>query len=354
MNIEDPQTPEDSNPTDDASSDATPEEETSEESSEEAADESSGEAAAGTFGEAPEAPAAAEPEETQAPLARAEDVGIESSLERAHSRIGSVSARINSGSNLTLGVGGLLLVMVSGFFLYGLPQMDELLDPKLVVPRIEVLLEDEGIPALRRFATDFAKNNSKDVAKQLNQTAIDGLPTVRKVLEDHAVDQLNVMIEERFPATEKKFVMLLRQRKPQLEKTFAELDSQDEEVAKRAIKDLVGVLEVGLQRDFEDDVQILLATLYHVNTQAKKILGNQGLSAEENLIRQMVATVRRIKLDAGDPALADAKTNVSTRSGSDIDKNKPEAKDKDKPKAKPKDEPKAKPKDKPKAKPKAS
>jgi hypothetical protein len=342
MNIEEPQTPEDSNPTDDASSDATPEEETSEESSEE------------TSGEAPVAPAEAEPEETQAPLAPTDDVGIESGLERAHSRIGSVSARINSGSNLTLGVGGLLLVMVSGFFLYGLPQMDELLDPKLVVPRIEVLLEDEGIPALRRFATDFAKNNSKDVAKQLNQTAIDGLPTVRKVLEDHAVDQLNGMIDERFPATEKKFVTMLRQSKPQLEKTFAELNSQDEEVRKRAVKELVAVLEVGLQRDFEDDVQILLATLYHVNTQAKKILGNQGLSAEENLIRQMVATVRRIKLDAGDPALADAKTNVSTRSGSDIDKNKPEAKDKDKPKAKPKDEPKAKPKDKPKAKPKAS
>ena len=339
MNIEDPQTPDDSNPTDDASSDATPEEETSEETSE----------------AAPEAPAEAEAEAEVAiaPLAPAEDVGIESSLGRAHSRIGSVASRIQSGANMTLGVGGLLLVMVSAFFLYGLPQMDELLDPKLVVPRIEQLLEDEGIPALRKYASEFAKNNSKDVAKQLNQTAIDNLPTVRKVLEDHAVDQLNEMIDERFPETERKFVALLKQSKPQLEKTFLELDSQDEEVSKRAIKDLMVVLENGLQRDFEDDVQILLATLYHVNQQAKKILGNQGLSAEENLIRQMVATVRRIKLDAGDPALAGTKTNVSTRSGSDIGTDdKPKAKDKEK--AKPKDKPKAKSKDKPKAKPKTN
>ena len=31
------------------------------------------------------------------------------------------------------------------------------------------------------------------------------------------------------------------------------------------------ILESELQRDFEDDVQILLATLYHVNGKAKKI-----------------------------------------------------------------------------------
>ena len=347
MNNEDPQSPEDSNPVDDDASTENPES-----SDDTAADE--------TADSTPETADDSAPADTPAVAAPAADSGLETSLERAHGRVSSVASRIQSGSNVTLCVGGLLLVMVSGFFIYGLPQMDELLDPTNAVARVEILLDDEGIPALRKYATDFAKNNSKEVAKTLNQTAIDGMPTVRTLLEDHAVEQLNGMIDERLPQTEQKFVGMIKQRKPQLEKTFAELDSPDEEVSKRAIKDLMAILEAELQRDFQDDVQILLATLYHVNTKANKILANKGLTAEENLIRQMVSTVRRIKQDLADPGSADKKSNVATRSGPGDDSDKPKEKPKaaDKPKEKPKaaDKPKEKPKaaDKPKEKPKAA
>jgi hypothetical protein len=351
MNNEDPQSPEDSNPVDDhASTD------NSDNSDDTAADE--------TADSTPETADDSAPVDTPAVAAPAADSGLETSIERAHGRVSSVASRIQSGANVTLCVGGLLLVMVSGFFIYGLPQMDELLDPTNTVARVEMLLEDQGIPALRKYATDFAKNNSKEVAKSLNQTAIDGMPTVRKLLEDHAVEQLNGMIDERLPQTEQKFVGMIKQRKPQLEKTFAELDSPDEEVSKRAIKELMAILEAELQRDFQEDVQILLATLYHMNTKAKKILANQGLTAEENLIRQMISTVRRIKQDYADPDSADKKSNVATRSGAGDDSDKPKPKPKetpkatDKPKEKPKaaDKPKEKPKaaDKPKEKPKAA
>ena len=328
MNNEDPQSPEDSNPVDDDASS-----ENSENSDDTAADE--------TADSTPETADDSAPADTPAVAAPAADSGLETSLERAHGRVSSVASRIQSGANVTLCVGGLLLVMVSGFFIYGLPQMDELLDPTNAVARVEILLDDEGIPALRKYATDFAKNNSKEVAKTLNQTAIDGMPTVRTLLEDHAVEQLDGMIDERLPQTEQKFVGMIKQRKPQLEKTFSELDSQDEEVSKRAIKDLMAILEAELQRDFQDDVQILLATLYHVNSKAKKILANQGLTAEENLIRQMVSTVRRIKQDLADPGSAENKSNVATRSGSGDDSDKPKPKEKPKAADKPKEKPKA-------------
>ena len=48
---------------------------------------------------------------------------------------------------------------------------------------------------------------------------------------------------------------------------------------------------------------MLLSTLLHVNDRNRRILANRNLTAEENLIRQLVALYRRIAKDAATPAL---------------------------------------------------
>ena len=164
MNLEEPQSPDDSNQSDDGSSGLTPADTPAESS-----------------GETPEATNEADP---PAPATPPDGLGIESALNRANVRVSSVASAIQFSGTLSLAIGGLALVSVAFFLLYGMPQVESLLDPKLAVPRIEQLLEDEGLPALRKYATDFAKNNSKDVAKQLNQKVIDGLPKIRELLED--------------------------------------------------------------------------------------------------------------------------------------------------------------------------
>ncbi len=223
-------------------------------------------------------------------------------LDLAMARINTVSTRIQAATTRTLLIGILLLATISGISVSGLSQVDKQLDPKLAAPRIKQFLEDRGVPVFRRYATDVVRNNSRSIARQLNQKALDHMPRVRKQLEDHAVDELNKSIDESTPLTEKKLVAMLRQHRPQLEKTFNRLGSPDEEVSNRAVQELVAVLEVGLQTNFKDDARILLATLYHVNARNRRILANQDLTAEENLIRQVIASYRGIAKDAAAPA----------------------------------------------------
>ena len=128
------------------------------------------------------------------------------------------------------------------------------------------------------------------------------MPKIRKRLEDHTVGELNKTIDESTPLTEQRLLALFRRDKPRFEETFNKLGSPEKEVSSRSIRELVAILEVGLRKDLKNDVRMLLSTLLHVNDRNRRILTNRDLTAEENLIRQLIALYRRIAKDAATPA----------------------------------------------------
>ena len=224
-------------------------------------------------------------------------------LDQALSRIRSVTSRIRGGTTRTLAVGVLALATISGSSVYGLPWMDQQLDPEFAAPRIEQFLKDKAVPAFRGYATEVARDNSRSIARQLTRNALDRMPKIRKQLEDHTVDELKATIDKSTPLTERRLIELLRRHKPRFEETFNKLGSPEKEASNRSVRELVAILEVGLRKDLEDDVRMLLSTLLHVNDRNRRILANRNLTAEENLIRQLVALYRRIAKDAATPAL---------------------------------------------------
>ena len=223
-------------------------------------------------------------------------------LDQVRSRIRSVTSRIRGGTTRTLVVGALALVAISGSSVYGLTWIDQQLAPELAAPKIEQLLKDKAVPAFREFATQVARDNSLSIAKQVTQNAVDRMPKIRKQLEDHTVGELNKTIDESTPLTEQRLLALLRRDKPRFEETFNKLGSPEKEASSRSVRELVAILEVGLRKDLKNDVRMLLSTLLHVNDRNRRILTNRALTAEENLIRQLIALYRRIAKDAATPA----------------------------------------------------
>ena len=223
-------------------------------------------------------------------------------LDQVLSRIRSVTSRIRRGTTRTLVMGVLALAAISGSSVYGLTWIDQQLAPGLAAPRIEQLLKDKAVPAFREFATEVARDNSRSIARQLTQNAVDRMPKIRKQLENHTVSELNKTIDESTPLTEQRLLALLRRDKPRFEETFNKLGSPEKRASNQSVRELVAILEVGLRKDLQNDVRMLLSTLLHVNDRNRRILANRNLTAEENLIRQLVALYRRITKDATTPA----------------------------------------------------
>ena len=240
------------------------------------------------------------------------DAGLEQAVAQAQLRIGKLTAEIHKNTTITLCIGGILLLVLGGYFYYGYGQVAQLFDPNVAVPRLEMLIEDQGIPEIRNRVNKLVDQNAQDVAAQLNQSAIDGMPTIREQLEEHAVTQLDEIVSQTSPMSEKRFREILKKHHPKLQKAFKELDDADEEVSAKTVNDLLAILEQELQTDFEDDVQVLLATLFHVNAKVKRLLANRGLNAEDNLTRQMILTYRRIALNYGEPALTNRDINTAS------------------------------------------
>ncbi|HLQ46592.1 MAG TPA: hypothetical protein VK137_17745 [Planctomycetaceae bacterium] len=236
----------------------------------------------------------------------------------------------------TIGTVGIIaLVLLSVYFFIGYRMINELLQPKQLVPLGAEMLQKK-LPEARELLVQKVSDTSPAWAAELSVQARNAIPTLRGKLENYVMEQTDVLLGQATSLTEEQFRQTLQQNHELLDKGFRELAASDK-LSDESLEALVAALEQQLQTDMKTQAEIVLETVRHLGGRVQRLQVGGSTDEEEKIERRVLMLARRLQLMEADPrpieknaekAKATATSNKPDETTSD--KTDPEAKE-DKP-----------------------
>ncbi len=215
-----------------------------------------------------------------------------SALEKA---LHQSARRLRTGTTLTVSVGVLLIVLLSGYFAYGYREFATLMEPTSLVGLAEVWLEDQ-LPAGRKAVQDEIEKASPAWAASLSKQAQNELPTVRTRLERYILEQIDAQVDEALEVTELQFREFLRKHHDQLEQSYKEL-ATNPKLADESFALIAQAVEDDFKFSMQEGAQDMFAILDHMSTKLARLKAAQRLTSDEQLERQALMLARRLQLE---------------------------------------------------------
>jgi hypothetical protein len=278
--------------------------------------------------------------------------------EAIYRELKSLRWRFRIGSWITLIVGGLLLLLVAGYFWYGYSQIKELKDPEYIVSLVGQSV-DEQLPIVRRRLEEEVKKNATTWAEQASQHVLEAIPQGREQLEQLALRESDKIIDQINVVGEKEFRRILDENRRTMQDAIQQLKNE-EDVSEEIVLALQQAVEKELQIDAVNHADVVLTIVTDLNKNMGELLAGKDLTPEQKAERRVLMLAKRfqaehfgeIKLDkvllpVGDAIIGDLEKN---RAANEAAKPTPKPAAKPKEAAKPAEKPKeaAKPAAKPK------
>ena len=206
----------------------------------------------------------------------------------------SLRRRFRAGSWITLIVGGLLLLLVAGYFTYGYCELASLRDPELIVSLVGDTV-DQQIPLLRSRLENEVKTNAPAWAEQASQQVIAGIPPLRQSLEQLALQKSDELIAKMDMVGEQQFRRIIDTNRATMRRAIQQL-KDDDKVGEDVLLTLQQALEKELQIDAKSQAGALLIMVSDLNGNMKRLRANQGLTHEQQMERRVLMLARRLQM----------------------------------------------------------
>ena len=200
--------------------------------------------------------------------ADAGDVTIESltgQLVAAQAELSKRGQGMRRSTNITVGIGILLIALMVGYFSYGLSEIETLSDPAFLLPLVQTqlqannlptdlddalgMLRREGLPtnvaSLQEWLDEQIAENAPVIAKQFSDQAVEMAPSVRLVVEDYAVEQMRLLVDQGTAFTADKFGQMVDENRVTIESAMNDL-AENEKLSEATMTELIGLLEAEL------------------------------------------------------------------------------------------------------------
>ena len=215
--------------------------------------------------------------------------------EAVYRELRSMRIRFRLGAWITLIVGGLLLLLVIGYFSYGYSEISSFRDPELVVSLVGDMA-DQQIPALKKMAEDQVNQNASVWAEQASEQVLAQAEPMRKQIEALAMQQADEAIAKIDVVGEKKFREMLEQNRETVQNAINQLKN-DEEISEGAVIALKEAVEKEFQIDADSQVDALVTLVSDVNANMDKLVAGENLTREQRAERRVLMLARRIHVD---------------------------------------------------------
>ena len=215
--------------------------------------------------------------------------------EAVYRELRSMRFRFRLGAWITLIVGGLLLLLVVGYFSYGYSEISSFRDPELIVSLVGDMA-DQQIPALKKMAEDQVNQNAAVWAEQASQQVLAQVEPLRKQIESMALQQADEAIAKIDVVGEKKFREMLEQNRETVQNAINQLKN-DEEISEGAVIALKEAVEKEFQIDADSQVDALVTLVSDVNANMDKLAAGENLTREQRAERRVLMLARRIHVD---------------------------------------------------------
>lgn len=252
-----------------------------------------------------DSPQAQEPvESTEALLNRLDDL---------HSEFARRNWWTNFGNITTVTVGGLLVVLLLGYFTFGYVQIKDLTDSKMLYALLEQNLRNtkmpgsnRGVPTTLTQARNYLENEiektSKRLAAQMSQQLLDRGPQIREQIETYAVMQAEQILDEGTKMTADKFRGIIKNNRSLLEACIADL-SENDELAEERIAELVSAMEDEMGADLKSQADEVLKAARIANKRLEGLSRGTNLTQEQKLERQLVMILNRMQKERSNPSM---------------------------------------------------
>jgi len=251
--------------------------------------------------------------------ADAGDVTIESltgQLVAAQAELSKRGQGMRRSTNITVGIGILLIALMVGYFSYGLSEIETLSDPAFLLPLVQTqlqannlptdlddalgMLRREGLPtnvaSLQEWLDEQIAENAPVIAKQFSDQAVEMAPSVRLVVEDYAVEQMRLLVDQGTAFTADKFGQMVDENRVTIESAMNDL-AENEKLSEATMTELIGLLEAELGTDIQEQAGLVLGTLKALNAKLDRLANAEDLNEEEQAERAALMIARRLLVE---------------------------------------------------------
>ena len=251
--------------------------------------------------------------------ADAGDVTIESltgQLVAAQAELSKRGQGMRRSTNITVGIGIVLIALMVGYFSYGLSEIETLSDPAFLLPLVQTqlqannlptdlddalgMLRREGLPtnvaSLQEWLDEQIAENAPVIAKQFSDQAVEMAPSVRLVVEDYAVEQMRLLVDQGTAFTADKFGQMVDENRVTIESAMNDL-AENEKLSEATMTELIGLLEAELGTDIQEQAGLVLGTLKALNAKLDRLANAEDLNEEEQAERAALMIARRLLVE---------------------------------------------------------
>lgn len=216
-------------------------------------------------------------------------------LSEIESTVASLRKRLTREVTLTAIVGIIGLLAVCGYSIYGYTEINELLQPKMLVTYAASMAEDK-LPELRGSLEEEVKKNAPVWAEELSRQAIASVPQVREQLEDHVLSQVDSMFEDTVNLTKPEMQKFMTDHKPEIARAIEDLKKDDHVLSEESITGIENAINETLQTDMKAHAQEALRTLQEMVAKGGQLREGKELSEFDARLREIIMILRRFHL----------------------------------------------------------
>ena len=222
---------------------------------------------------------------------------LSATLKQVENELAALKSKLRSSSRMTVVVGTLILVLLSGYFYYGYSQISGLLQTKVLANAAAAFIEDQ-MPEVRQQLENQVKNNAEEWAQMLSDRSFEAVPEMRLALENFVLKRMDDLFDQVATLTEDEFRKFLRGHREIIEISFQDL-ADNPKVSDEHLAQLVLALEVELGVSMKTQAEDLLALLDKLADEVERLKVGKNLGDLEKKKLRILTIARRLQTDQG-------------------------------------------------------
>jgi len=152
------------------------------------------------------------------------------------------------------------------------------------------------VEKLQEWLDKQIAENGPVIAKQFSDQAVKSADAVRLVVEDYAVEQMRLLVDQGTAFTAGKFAQMVDENRVTIESAMNDL-AENEKLSEATMTELIGLLEAELGTDIQEQAGLVLGTLKALNAKLERLATADDLNAEEQAEKAALMIARRLLVE---------------------------------------------------------
>ncbi len=217
---------------------------------------------------------------------------LEERIDLLTKELASKRRATNWGTNLTLLIGLIAILLLCGYFGYGYYMFDNVTKPETIVSSAKMYIQDYSEQG-RRVASEEVRKSAPVWAREASRELIANMPSMRKKAETSIVGYFDDQLERSEKLTTDQFSKIMEENRAEFQEAIGiimEEGSSDEFVSK-----IMPIIEKRYAPEMKANVSNVLGGLQDINRRLRKLAKGDSLNPIEEQQKHILGLTRILR-----------------------------------------------------------